>query len=112
MPERPLDEVPREVVREEPDDRNRGEGQITTQRRAGPNRAIRRPPSHPELHEARPEPPAQGLSHIDESAIERSNRVMRQLAEVGIKVGGYSLGPKLDREMPVPEDAKQGPHVW
>ena len=43
----------------------------------------------------------QHASHsIDESAIERSNQVIRQLADVGIKVGGYSLGRKLGPAKP------------
>ncbi len=46
---------------------------------------------------------------IDETAIERSNQVMRQLADVGIKAGGYSLGRKLDRYAPSREHPKQGP---
>lgn len=46
---------------------------------------------------------------IDETAIERSNQVMRQLADAGIKVGGYSLGRKLGRDTPSTESPKQGP---
>ncbi len=46
---------------------------------------------------------------IDKTVIERSNQVMRQLADAGIKVGGYSLGRKLDRDAPSPESPKQGP---
>ena len=46
---------------------------------------------------------------IDETAIERSNEVMRRLANVGIKVGGYSLGRKLGRDTASSENPKQGP---
>lgn len=52
----------------------------------------------------------QHASHsIDESAIERSNQVIRQLADVGIKVGGYSLGRKLGPAKPSTKGPKQGP---
>ena len=46
---------------------------------------------------------------IDKTVIERSNQVIRQLADVGIKVGGYSLGRKLGRENPSTKIPKQGP---
>ena len=36
---------------------------------------------------------------IDHTAIERSRRAVRQLADVGIKVGGYRLQPALGGTM-------------
>jgi len=55
----------------------------------------------------RPAPqPSRG---IDTTAIERSNQVIRQLADVGIKVRGYSLGRKLDLDVSPPDSPKQGP---
>ena len=53
--------------------------------------------------------PQHNAPGIDETAIRRSNEVMRQLADAGIKVGGYSLGRKLDRDTPSPDSPKQGP---
>ena len=53
---------------------------------------------------------AKSTPHVDSSAIERSIQAMRQLADVGIKVGGYSLGGKLSRDMPAPNKSpRQGP---
>ena len=46
---------------------------------------------------------------IDRTTIERSNQVIRQLAEAGIKVSGYSLGRKLGRNIPSRETPRQGP---
>ena len=53
--------------------------------------------------------PQHTLSGINETAIERSNQVMRQLADVGIRTGGYSLGRKLDSDTPSPDNPDQGP---
>ena len=53
--------------------------------------------------------PELGSRGVDATAIERSNQVMRQLVDVGIRVGGYSLGRKLDGAAHSPEISKQGP---
>lgn len=35
--------------------------------------------------------------HIDRDALERAEQAAKQLADVGIKLGGYRLGPALGR---------------
>ncbi len=44
--------------------------------------------------------------HVDPTAIERSRRAQKQLADAGIEIGGYHLTPALGGAIPAYDDQK------